>query len=95
MTLIVSFVVILLVAALVGRVCSKARPGEHRGSAAASWPGVLGGEADGDPGHTVHLPDTGHHSGWAHSHSPSHGHADGGGWGGGFGGGDSSGGGSV
>ncbi|MFD0483175.1 hypothetical protein ACFQ46_11260 [Kineococcus sp. GCM10028916] len=51
MTLFVSFFVILLVAAVVGRVCSSSRPGDR--------PGV---EPD-----RVHLPDTGHHSGWAHA----------------------------
>jgi hypothetical protein len=92
-TLIVSFLVILLVSALVGRVCAKSRPGEHRVHGDPSWPGVIGGSVGGDLGSTtVHLPDTGHHhSGWSHSHS----HSDGG-WGGdsgGFGGGDSGGGG--
>ncbi|MBB2901448.1 hypothetical protein FHR75_002236 [Kineococcus radiotolerans] len=85
MALIVSFAVILLVAALVGRVCSRARPGERRAGGGSSWPGVLGGEF----GRTVHLPDTGHHhAGWGHSPD--------GGWGGdsgGSGGGDSGGGG--
>lgn len=52
MTLFVSFFVILLVAAVVGRVCSSSRPGDRPGP---------------DPDR-VHLPDTGHHSGWAHAH---------------------------
>ena len=90
MTLIVSFLVILLVSALVGRVCAKSRPGEHRVHGDRSWPGVIGGSVGGELGSTtVHLPDTGHHSGWSHSHSD-------GGWGGdsgGFGGGDAGGGG--
>ena len=77
MALIVSFAVILLVAALVGRVCSRARPGERRAGGGSAWPGVLGGEF----GRTVHLPDTGHH------------HAGWGGDSGGSGGGDSGGGG--
>ncbi|WP_432565267.1 hypothetical protein [Kineococcus sp. SYSU DK003] len=83
MTLFVSLVVILLVAAVVGRVCAKSRPGDRHGSSDSSWPAVFGGEF----GRTVELPDTGHHSGWGHAHSHSHSH-DGGGWGG-----DSSGGG--
>ena len=51
MTLVVSFFVILLVAAVVGRVCSTSRPGDRPGA---------------EPEH-VQLPDTGHHSGWAHT----------------------------
>ena len=84
MTLIVSFLVILLVAALVGRVCSRSRPGEHhRAPTEPGWPGLFGGSAGSDLGGTVHLPDTAHHhSGWGHTHS----HSDGG-WGGDSGGG--------
>lgn len=55
MTLFVSFFVILLVAAVVGRVCSTSRPGDRPGA---------------DP-EQLHLPDTGHHSGWAHAHDHS------------------------
>jgi len=73
MTLFVSLVVIVLVAAVVGRVCSRSRPGSRR----------AGGEG-------IVLPDTGHHSGWAHSHN---GHHHDGAWGGDSGGPDSSGGG--
>ena len=50
MTLFVSFFVILLVAAAVGRVCSSSRPGDR--------PGVEPQE--------LHLPDTGQRSGRRH-----------------------------
>lgn len=97
-TLFLSFAVIVLVCSLVGHLCSRSRPGSvklgpkpatrHRSD--ISWPGVLGGDAGGDSGGHVNLPDTHHHSGWGHSHS--HSHDSGGGWswggdsGGGFGG---------
>lgn len=81
MTLFVSLVVIIGVAAIVGRICARSRPGDHRSS------------ADGTSPDGIALPDTGHHSGWAHTHSHAHSH-DAGGWGGDSGGGgDSSGGG--
>lgn len=78
MTLFVSLVVIIGVAAIVGRICSRSRPGDR------------------DLGDGISLPDTGHHSGWAHTHGHTPGHVlshDSGGWGGDVGGGDSGGGG--
>ena len=84
LTVLVSLVVILLVAALVGRVCSRMRPGERRSADGDVWPGVAGGAAGESFGGSVELPDTGirHHSHSSHHH-------DGGGWswGGGDGGG--------
>ncbi|PRY08310.1 hypothetical protein [Kineococcus rhizosphaerae] len=97
MTLFVSFAVIVLVAALVGRLCAKSKPGDHHGS--LEWPAASGDDAGGTYLDVSHH----HHSGWGHAHSHSHSHShshDSGGWGGwggdsggGFGGGDSGGGG--
>ncbi|WP_380172291.1 hypothetical protein ACFEMC_23070 [Kineococcus sp. DHX-1] len=94
-TLFLSFAVIVLVCSLVGHLCSRSRPGSvklgpkpakrHRSD--ISWPGVLGGDAGGDTGGYVNLPDTHHHSGWGHSHSHSHDSGGGWGWGGDSGGG--------
>ncbi|NAZ76698.1 hypothetical protein GTQ99_14900 [Kineococcus sp. T13] len=95
LTVLVSLAVILFVAALVGRVCSRTRPGQRRSADGDVWPGVAGGTAGEALGGSVELPDTGirHH----HSHSSSHSTHDGGGWGwggdGGGSGGDGSGGG--
>lgn len=86
MTLFVSFVVIVLVAGLVGRLCAKAKPGDHH------WSGVDTPDAAGTYLDVSHH----HHSGWGHAHSHSHDSGGWGGWGdsgGGSGGGDSGGGG--
>lgn len=63
MTLFVSFFVILLVAALVGRVCSSSRPGDR--------PRAEPDRRRSDLARSVQLPDTGHHSGWSHTRSHS------------------------
>ncbi|WP_432544363.1 hypothetical protein [Kineococcus sp. SYSU DK002] len=87
-TLFLSLAVIVVVAGVVGHLCSVSRPGARKlGPEAPSdrhrshiaWPGVLGG----DSGGYVNLPDSHHH------------HAGGWGWGGDSGGfgGDSGGGG--
>ncbi|MGI4895120.1 MAG: hypothetical protein ACRYF3_08420 [Janthinobacterium lividum] len=96
MTLLISFFVIVLVAALVGRVVSRSRPGHHPRSSTdgASWPGASGGvTADDGSARHVQLPDTGSpHAPSGHSQSHSHGHGDGGGgWGGDSGSGGSGG----
>ena len=60
MTLFISFSVIVLVAALVGRTCARSRPGHHpRASADGGlWPGAV--DAVGDAPHRhVELPDVG------------------------------------
>ena len=88
LTVLVSLVVILLVAALVGRVCSRTRPGQRRSADGDVWPGVAGGTAGEALGGSVELPDTG-----IRHHTHSHHHHDGGGWGG-WGDGGGSGGGS-
>lgn len=76
MVLVLSLVVIIAVAAVVGRVCGRSRPGERHSSVGSSWPGGVD-VSDG----SVH-----HHGGsTAHTH-------DSGGWGGDAGGGDSGGG---
>ncbi|WP_432514187.1 hypothetical protein [Kineococcus sp. SYSU DK001] len=91
-TLFLSLAVIVVVAGVVGHLCSASRPGDRRLGPAApsrrdrshiSWPGVLGGDSGASGGY-VNLPGTHHHH-----------HAGGWGWGGdssGFGG-DSGGGG--
>ena len=89
MTLVLSLLVIVAVAALVGRVAGRSRPGERHSSTGAAWP-----SADIDRTDGVDLTDGSvpHHGDFA---GHSHGH-DGGGWGGdsgGFSRGDSGGGG--
>ncbi|MEW1959645.1 hypothetical protein [Kineococcus sp. NPDC059986] len=94
-TLFVSFAVIVVVAGVVGHLCSASRPGDRRLGPAAppkkhrddiSWPAVFGGDSGSSSGF-VDLPDTHHHSGWGHSHSHSHDSGGGWGWGGDSGGG--------
>ncbi|NIZ92423.1 pilus assembly protein [Kineococcus rubinsiae] len=83
MTLVLSLLVIVAVAALVGRVAGRSRPGERHSSTGSAWSGAdLGDGVDLTDGSVPHHGGFGGHS---HSHGHSAGH-DGGGWGGGWGG---------
>jgi len=96
--LVLSLIVIVAVAAVVGRVCSGSRPGTRRSAGGSSWGGDVGdavGGVDVSDG-SVHHHGTVHHGGFAtHTHDAGGWGGDSGGWGGdaGGGGGDSGGGG--